>query len=866
MKKLLLLLLCVVLVVSVMAIPANASQTSSGTATITVTANAHDSGANPGAGQIVYTFSISSTAGLTGVQFKVKLPDGITENTYAISSDANTEFPGVDSKTPPSYDSTKGFIAAVLAGTNKSPITLMTLTCDVSKSATVGQALTLDITDVLVTGGDTYTIPSPVIDKAGASVTISHGDQKSDFHDWQQGTVTDATCTTPKTTEYTCSNSSCGAKKTETAGSALGHKLSATFDWGQTNGTTLGTVTATVTCANGCADYTDKQITVPADSIKRNIVSGASCTEPGKVTYTATIVEAGQELKGTSSEFAVSQLGHQWGEPTYKWGANGEVTATRECTRAHDATDTATATGTKTEVAATCETDGSRYYTADVKFTDGTEFKGVKSETETLPATGHNWTSAEWTWSEDHKTATAVVTCDNDNCPLKDKKSEALTAEVSSEETKAVTCTEDGTITYTATVTATNKDGLTYKSQDFTDKYIETVPAIGHKYAAPTVEFTGNDKDGYTSATATWVCENDGEHTITRTDEALDTEEVAATYAAAGSVTYTAEFKVEASEVTAPSTIEKAEVSETKEVETPMLKAEVTATADESVKADKLASDVQDLVDAALTAEGEAPGIDENLKAALKEAAKLTDEGLTVITELKVDDTVQVPSDVTGGLDAIEAEITVTVKDGKGTEVGTGKITEVKDPIELKIAKPNNGGPIFYVVTDHTPNTWTEVSSKVVGDDIVFSTTQFSTFVVVGTNDLAHAEIEKIGDQTYTGKEIKPAVKVTINGGSETLEEGVDYEVVYEKNTDVGTASVTIKAKGTKFTGTKTINFNIVKAPAPAGTNASTATKAPSAPGTGDETPVVLYAAVLTACAAALGVVLFLVRRRQQQK
>ena len=33
-----------------------------------------------------------------------------------------------------------------------------------------------------------------------------------------------------------------------------------------------------------------------------------------------------------------------------------------------------------------------------------------------------------------------------------------------------------------------------------------------------------------------------------------------------------------------------------------------------------------------------------------------------------------------------------------------------------------------------------------------------------------------------------------------------------------------------------------------------------------DETPVALFAAVLTACAAALGVVLFLVRRRQQQK
>ena len=62
-----------------------------------------------------------------------------------------------------------------------------------------------------------------------------------------------------------------------------------------------------------------------------------------------------------------------------------------------------------------------------------------------------------------------------------------------------------------------------------------------------------------------------------------------------------------------------------------------------------------------------------------------------------------------------------------------------------------------------------------------------------------------IADQTYTGTELKPAVKVTKNG--KEITEG--FTVKYDNNTNVGTATATVKV-GDTVIGTAT--FNIVKA------------------------------------------------------
>ncbi len=72
--------------------------------------------------------------------------------------------------------------------------------------------------------------------------------------------------------------------------------------------------------------------------------------------------------------------------------------------------------------------------------------------------------------------------------------------------------------------------------------------------------------------------------------------------------------------------------------------------------------------------------------------------------------------------------------------------------------------------------------------------------------------IEPVPDQTYTGKAITPALKVT--QGGETMTAGVNYKAVYSDNVNVGLATVSVVGLGDyKVLGT-TVNFKIV-APKP---------------------------------------------------
>ena len=82
------------------------------------------------------------------------------------------------------------------------------------------------------------------------------------------------------------------------------------------------------------------------------------------------------------------------------------------------------------------------------------------------------------------------------------------------------------------------------------------------------------------------------------------------------------------------------------------------------------------------------------------------------------------------------------------------------------------------------------------------------TFNIVGPS-LSKASISKIGDKTYTGKAVKPAVTVKYNG--KTLTKDVDYTVSYKNNKKVGTASATIKGIG-DYSGSKTVEFKITAA------------------------------------------------------
>ena len=73
--------------------------------------------------------------------------------------------------------------------------------------------------------------------------------------------------------------------------------------------------------------------------------------------------------------------------------------------------------------------------------------------------------------------------------------------------------------------------------------------------------------------------------------------------------------------------------------------------------------------------------------------------------------------------------------------------------------------------------------------------------------DLSKATVSAISDQEYTGKEIKPSVKVSYSG--KELVSGKDYQVSYSNNTSVGTATVKITGIG-GYTGSITTSFKIV--------------------------------------------------------
>ena len=76
--------------------------------------------------------------------------------------------------------------------------------------------------------------------------------------------------------------------------------------------------------------------------------------------------------------------------------------------------------------------------------------------------------------------------------------------------------------------------------------------------------------------------------------------------------------------------------------------------------------------------------------------------------------------------------------------------------------------------------------------------------------NISKATFYKVKDQSYTGKAVKPDVK--IKDGNYTLKKGVDYTLSYKNNKKAGTATVTIKGKGI-YTGTRTLKFKIVKKP-----------------------------------------------------
>lgn len=89
-------------------------------------------------------------------------------------------------------------------------------------------------------------------------------------------------------------------------------------------------------------------------------------------------------------------------------------------------------------------------------------------------------------------------------------------------------------------------------------------------------------------------------------------------------------------------------------------------------------------------------------------------------------------------------------------------------------------------------------------------TAETTGVLTVSPANISGASIEDVGPFEYdNGNEIKPTPAITL--GEKTLENGVDYDLSYESNINVGIATLTATGKG-EYQGTVSATFQITKA------------------------------------------------------
>ena len=132
-----------------------------------------------------------------------------------------------------------------------------------------------------------------------------------------------------------------------------------------------------------------------------------------------------------------------------------------------------------------------------------------------IPALGHDWGEAVYTWSADNRTVTATHICLR-NASHEESEVVAVTTSVA----KEATCTEQGQTLYRAVFA---NSAFAAQSKTLTD-----IPALGHDWSEPTYTWSSDHK----TVTAKRVCLHDGKH--------QETEAVSADYVIAKSPTSSA--------------------------------------------------------------------------------------------------------------------------------------------------------------------------------------------------------------------------------------------------------------------------------------------------------------------------------------
>ena len=178
---------------------------------------------------------------------------------------------------------------------------------------------------------------------------------------------------------------------------ALGHKYGApVWNWTKGENNTY-TATATFTCAN------DEKHVETVDAKVTEKSEGATCTEAGNITYTATVTFEGKDYTDTKTE-EVAALGHDYKvseKDGWKWTADKEkeytAVATFVCSRCKDAQDV-TADVVKEDK------NSQIIYKATAKYTDetGKEFTATATKS-TKMSVSYIVHGQDYGWEEDWK-------------------------------------------------------------------------------------------------------------------------------------------------------------------------------------------------------------------------------------------------------------------------------------------------------------------------------------------------------------------------------------------------------------------------------------------------------------------------------
>lgn len=402
----------------------------------------------------------NSATNIVGFQFDLTLPEAVapvTSSTGAVNVTATSRLGGSFTLRGKSQgNNTYRFVYLSTSGTGISGISGSIFSINLSISGTASCGIVEGaISNVTITGKD-----GSEISPEGSSFNITLP------HTATAVAAKTATCTEDGNKAYWyCSacnkyftTSACTIETTIEAMTipALNHEYGdVVWTW---NG--LTSASAKIVCTHDATHVISESATITSE-----VTKSATCLAEGVCTYTAKVTIMGKEYTDTKTE-VIAATGHSYSEtPTWSWSGYTAAVASFGCTEGDNNVNVDGVITSEIITAPTCESAGSRKYTAKVTY-NNKEYTDVV--TEELAALGHKYGEIQWTWVEDGKTASAKIVCSNDGSHILSANA-AITSAVNT----PATCAAKGTTTYTAKVTLNGQEYLDTKD-------VEDIATIVH--------------------------------------------------------------------------------------------------------------------------------------------------------------------------------------------------------------------------------------------------------------------------------------------------------------------------------------------------------------------------------------------------